>query len=349
MVLANKNATGLFLAAIGLMLATGFAITQSSYYAENRSLLALAITCDLTLLVPLLYSFWARRNRVAAITVIPVFVLSLLIASLIIPRPQQQYLDFIKFSLVPIEIFAAGYLVIKIRRVRRHYRMHKAGVFDFLETLRASLLATLGRHRATEILTTELSVLYYAFFSWRTEREVPENTETFTYHQKCGYPGVVALFVFLIMIETFALHLLLSRFSPVLAWVFSGLSVYALVFLLGDFIAVKKRPLYFSEDAFVLRLGLRWRATLPLSQIASWEKARRTCTGEKSLRLEAVLFGSPNFIIRLRRPVTAFGLYGLKKNFAVLFLCLDDPTAFEKILQTRIGGRVPSDPINSAE
>lgn len=336
MVLSNTAATRLCVSTAGMALATSFAITQTSYYDENRSLLAFAITCDLTLFLPLLYFFWARRNRVAMITVVPVFVLALAAASWLIPQAQQQYLDLIKLSLAPLEIFAVGYLVIKVRRVTQSYRLRKAGTPDFLAALHAALTEILGRPRAVEIITTEVCLFYYAFFSLRHAPEIPEAASAFTYHKKSAYAAVVAVFMLIILVETFALHLLIARFNTTAAWLLSGLSMYAVIFLWGDLNAARKRPIYFDGNDLVIRTGLRWRAIIPLAQIDSWERATRTRAHKESPRLESVLFGAPNLVIYLRRPLTARGFYGLKKEFEILALGIDDPASFEKTLRERV-------------
>ena len=336
MVITNKISTQFLVVATSLTLAISFLLPRTSYFTESPSLFSLAIIFDLTFFLPMLYLAWTRRAGVAAITAIPVFVLAIFIASFLLPSAQQQYLELMKWLLVPVEFFVAGYLISKARRSLQRYRALRVSELDFLETLHATLRETFGRHRAVEILATEICIFYYAFFSWRHKLEISAETSAFTYHKKSGYVSVAFVFAFLIAIETVAMHVLLLRLSAPVAWGLSILSLYGLIFLLADLNAVRQRPLCLERDDLKVRIGLRWRVSIPLTQIKSFEETRRIATDKKGKLLNAVLFGAPNLIIRLQCPMTAIGLYGLKKKFEILALCVDELDQLKKILQERI-------------
>lgn len=114
-------------------------------------------------------------------------------------------------------------------------------------------------------------MFHYALFAWKTSPELPSGVRGFTYHHKNGYTGIAAIFIFLIAIETVALHLLVMHWSTALAWILSSLSVYGIFFLLGDMNAAKNRPIFIEEDTLVLRIGTRWRIRIPFRDIASYQ------------------------------------------------------------------------------
>lgn len=88
----------------------------------------------------------------------------------------------------------------------------------------------------------------------RSTRSSPRD-RAFTYHRKSLYPALFLVVLLLIIVETLALHLLIQRWSPGIAWLLTGLSLYSIFWIIGDFND--------DVDAFRAELGRRHPAEHP--------------------------------------------------------------------------------------
>jgi hypothetical protein len=138
--------------------------------------------------------------------------------------------------------------------------------------------------------------------------------------------------------ELVALHFLLVRWHPAAAWVHFALAAYGLIWLLGDYRAILRRPLEVSEEGLRLRCGIRWNGRVTWDQISGWEVLswRDDVPSEKDFRSLAV-FGKPHYLLRLKEPVELTGPYGLRQKVSCLGLGVDDRQRFEEILSRRVG------------
>ncbi len=332
---ATKNRLHfLFLTAVISILGVSYFIISSGFYVSNRSVFSLAITVDICLLIPALYFFLIRKRKVSKITLIPVIILSYTLASFLLPADGQSYLKIIKFLLAPLELLAVGYLIYKVRKVTLEHRSNARNSKDFMVNLRKSLYTTFGENKAADIMATEVSFFYYAFFGWGKTKEMG-NEQAFTYHKTCGYSWVVGVFFFLILLETFSLHLLISQWSITAAWILSALSVYSLVFLFADFNAAKKRPILVLEDHLNIRIGLRWWVNIPFDQILYIEKGY-AWKDKKEGYVNASLMGSENIMIILKEPMKMKGFYGISKNVTKLALSIDNKDEFYTLIQKKM-------------
>ena len=71
------------------VLTVSFFIVRSTAFADNTDLLSLAVTLDLVLLVPGVYFLLVVSLGWRKLTVIPVFVLSLVSAHLLLPESGE--------------------------------------------------------------------------------------------------------------------------------------------------------------------------------------------------------------------------------------------------------------------
>lgn len=308
-----------------------FVLVQSSPYAAEPALFSLAITLDLTIVLPGLYMLAAWRCGWPKLSVIPVFVVCLVAANLLLPDEHQAAVGWVEIGLFPLEIAAVAVLIYKVRKITAGYRNAGTGGAGFIETLEEVLVDVLGSRRLARVMVTEISVFHYAFFAWRKEPETGGSEAAFSCHVKCGYGAIVAVFVFLILLETVCLHILLSLWSAALAWTLTAISLYSLLFLVADFSASRLRPIVIEGGELVLRIGLRWRARLPLDDILAVERGSIP-ENERKRYLKAVLFGSPDVLLELKRPCTLTGFYGIERRSDRIAPAVDDAAAFVKAL-----------------
>jgi hypothetical protein len=134
------------------------------------------------------------------------------------------------------------------------------------------------------------------------------------------YAGVLS---FLVVVETAAAHLALAMWKPVIAWISTISSAYALIWLAGDAQAIRLYPVAIAGDTLRLTIGMRWRTAIPLADIASVTEIHSVPDGALSLALLV-----PTVLVTLRAPVEVIGLLGRRRRADRIALTIDDPKAF---------------------
>lgn len=285
------------------VLAVEITIVHSHLFAMNVDVAAWGVTFDLAICIPAIYYFVVvRSGRARAMTTAPVFVISALIAAAILPRDHQQFLHQLRLVAIPLDLITI-YLV--IRQLRSGVRPN--GV-------------------VAQFVAAEIAILRYALFSWRDEPRVPEGATAVTVHERSGWGSIAACFVVIIAFESIGVHLLIAHWSTPIAWVMTSLDLYGILWVIGDYRALRLCPTLITNDAIELHYGLRWTATIPRDNIASvepireWKKSRTT--------LKVAMLDDPRVIVRLREPIVAHGLAGLRKTVDAIAILPDDEAAF---------------------
>ncbi|MCI0697760.1 hypothetical protein L0337_37905 [candidate division KSB1 bacterium] len=313
--------------------ATEMWIVHSAYFLQNPSVISFAMTLDLVMGLPALYYiFVVRQRRIPAITLVPVLVLAIVIAGFILPATQQAPVDFIKKFIPLLELFVLGFIAIKIRTIVKHYHQAKLTEIYFTDALAASLERTLGAWPIVPILVTEFSLLYYAVAGWFKQFKSWDSSHlAFSYHRKTGYAAVLGALALVLIVETAALHILLQQWSTLAAWIFTGLSLYSLLWLIGDYHAQRLHPIVLSKTHLHLRAGLRWRATITLSDIEAVQKANPR-ERKAADYVSFAIFGQPRLVIDLKQPVIVTGLFGITRKVRRIGLAVDDERQFREAL-----------------
>ena len=192
--------------------------------------LGLAITIDLLLVIPLVYFLLIRKTAIPKTTVMPVLVLGLVIGTVWLPKNEQFYIELFKAWVLPVvEVIVVTFVVFKVRKVLKTYKRQKSDVFDFYIVLQNTCAEFLPK-RLVMPFVTEVAVFYYSFVNWKS---LKLNENEFTYHKDSGLRAVLCVFIFLILIETAALHILLVKWNVIVDWILFGLSFYTALQVLG--------------------------------------------------------------------------------------------------------------------
>lgn len=289
----------------------------------RSTVVASALALDLTVTAPALaWVTLVRTRRVPWIVLPPAFVVGYVLALATLPGEQGAVLDALGWLAAPAEGALVAWIVV---RARRAYAAAPAGPADFATRFRVAARRTLGSRVPADILTTEIAVLYHAFRPRGPSRG--PGADSFTVHREAGYPAVASVVALLVVVETSAVHLLVGLWSTTVAWVLSGLGVYAIAWLLGDGRALGARPTRVTATHLRLRVGLRWEADVPRSRIA---EVRRLRPGDASEGegLRAVVIGAPNVRLAFHEPVEVTGMYGIRRRVRVVRLRVDEADRF---------------------
>lgn len=271
------------------------AVLRSRAFATNPDVAAWGVTFDLTITIPLLYWwFVVRPKHAGALTLGSLFVVCTMVAALLVPRPQQSFLHDLKYLVAALEVVL---IATAVRRLGR------------------------GEGRMSALLTSEAAMMSYALTGWWRKPERVEGRAV-TFHQRSGWGSIVACMLVLIAAEGLAAHLFLATWSAKAAWGWTFLDVWAALWLVGDYHALRLRRTWLGDDALHLRVGMRWTATIPLANIASIEPIREWKKQRGVLRV--AMLDDPRWLIALHEPVIAHGLAGIRREIRALAVLPDD-------------------------
>ena len=138
--------------------------------------------------------------------------------------------------------------------------------------------------------------------------------------------------IFLVAVEMVTIHILAAKWSPILAWILTGLSIYSALQLIGIIRSVPKRPLIINDNELILRFGMLSETSVPIEAIdtialadsSDFDKEKTT----KTLSLLGELENS-NVVIQLKTPQQLQFIYGKPKSYTKLLLFVDDNQSFK--------------------
>lgn len=330
-------------------------LIQSPYFNQGvvqSDNFVLAISIDFVLTIPIIYYFIIRKTKIPNLTAITLMIAGLFLGLYFLPKENQNYLEFFKTYFFPVlELGIFGVVIWKVRVAIKKYKSLKTVdseiSFDFFTVLKNSCEEILPKLPAS-LLATEIAVIYYSILNWKSKKTNP--TKEFTYHKNSGTVGLLGALVFIIAVETIAIHLLLGMWSHIAAWVLTILSIYTGFQLLAFAKSFSKRPILIENDILYLRYGIMSETEVKLKNIKSIEISEKPL--EELIEIEAIenkakskLYKklSPlgnleqhNIIIRLHKKTTLNGFYGIKKEFEVLAFHVDEKVDFKNQIQKRI-------------
>jgi hypothetical protein len=300
-------------AALAAVYVAVFAVVGSAMFARAPDRIALAATFDLTVTATLaVWWLGVRRGAVPWWFAVATLSWGVAIARAHVPHAPLGALVAVGAAL---EVVTVGWLLVRIRRVIRGARAARdAGPIGALE---AGFVAARIPSRVAAILASEIAAVGLALTGWFRRPRAGFSMRSTDW---LLYAGV---FGFLIVVETAAAHIALAMWKPVIAWISTISSVYALIWLVGDAQAIRLYPVAITGDTLRVTIGVRWRAAIRLADIASVTETTSVPAGALSLALVA-----PTVLVTLRAPVEVVGLLGRRRRADRIALTIDDPRAF---------------------
>ena len=109
------------------------------------------------------------------------------------------------------------------------------------------------------------------------------------------------------------------------------LDLWAVIWLLGDYHALRLHRSVLTADTLEIRLGMRWSADVPLSSIASIEEVRKEKDWKRRDVMRLAMLDDPRWLVVLHEPVVAKGLAGFRREIRALALLPDDDEAISAL------------------
>ena len=324
----NTRQMALFLLPIAVLLAAYY-ISTSHLLLSNKEV-AIGITLDLTLTLPVFYFLAIRKTKIPKITVIPVFVLGLILSKVLLPEELHTSANLIQLYVLPIvELTVLSIIGYKIYSVRKAYKSAKEGNIDFYEAFHKAAVEVTKNERLANFLTTEISSFAYAFFIWRKPKK---GENQFSIYKESGNIAVFGGVILALIAEGFALHFWIEMYSPVVAWILTIASAYFLIQVIGHIKAMKRRFVSVKDGQIIYRYGIFGKAVIDINQIEKMESSiydlkipadRKAQHANLLNELERT-----NLAIYLKEEVEIEKMYGFKKSGDVILFQVDEVQKF---------------------
>lgn len=297
------------------------------------------MTLDLVIVIPGLFYFLVVRPKGnSPALVIPVVALCMLVAGRLIPAGYQESLVSIKRLSPILELVIIGVLAVRLRRFAAAYREAKASSVYFTDALFSGFQKALSDRIIFNIIFVEFFLVYFSFAGWflKPPAQRPEQSQ-FSYHRKSGYTAILAMLLLILTVETVALHMIVTHWSVIAAWILTVLSIYGALWLIGDYHAVRVHPFIVAPGMLYLRTGLRWRVNIPLEAVKDVRAGSPENPKAGDYLRASILW--PRASIILKTPVEVHGLFGRRKIVRRIGVSVDDPeslkSAIEKLSPSR--------------
>ena len=292
-----------------------------------------ALSADLIFTIPVVYYLLIRKTKIPKTTVVPFIILGIIAGRYFLPVEHQGIIDFAQTIGVPlIEFSILGFLIFRVRKIVLEFRKAKNESPDFVTTLRKAA-QELFSGKLAEVFVLEISMIYYCFFAWKKPKL---REHAFTYHRKNDLHLIFGIFIGLVIVETFVFHILVERWSPIIAWIGTFLSTYSIVQIVGIIKSASRRPIIFEEDKILLRFGMMHETEVRFDEIKNIELSRRTIANHPLAQKMGTALTGHNVIIFLKNENILLGLFGIKKKYNTLMLHVDDHIKFKEMVEKKI-------------
>jgi len=293
--------------------------------------IALGLSLDLTLTATAA-TWWlgVRRGGLPRRAPFVVLAVGALTARLLLSTGLPGAPGLALAAALALELATLALIAVRVRRLVRGLR-RGAGLPAILRI--ADALEDVGiPRRVARILTTELATMSLALTGW--VRRAPR--AGFSVHRTHCSLAIHAVLGFLIALETVALHLLIARVSEVGAWISTGCSIYAVLWLVGDAHALRLGRIRVERDALVIEIARRWAAVVPRRVIITARpetSIARDARGRPAAGTLDLAVETPTVALELAAPITARGPFGLTRTGTRIALTVDDPDGFLAALE----------------
>ena len=311
------------LALVGLLII----VLKSTTYSQHLNLMSFAVTFDFLVTIPLIYYLLIRKTTISNQSVSLVFTLTLLLATVFIPKENQYYLTIFKTWVFPLlEFILIGFLIQKVHIAIQKTKVNTAQDTDFFIHLQ-HILVDIVPQRMVIPFATEIAVFYYGFVYWK-KRKLAVNE--FSYHKNSAIIPILVAFMLSGIIELFVIHNIVKKWNENAALILSLLSAYTVLQLYGIIKAIPKRPIVLTDKAIELRYSFLNEATI------AYENIKNICVYTKEIDKYSVIkhfspFGKiegNTVLITLKKEITYQSIYGIKRKFKNNVLHVDNREAF---------------------
>lgn len=317
-----------------LLISTLFLVVNSSFFIEYPKELSIGITLDLLITIPFVYFLIIRKKEIPKITVVTLFVIGIVIASIIIPKQHQALLSQIKTFILPaVELGVFSFLIFKARKIIQEFKKQHSNHLVFYNAMQQAVSAVFP-NKIGELLATEIAVVYYGFLAWK-KRTLKENE--FSYHKNGTSVSIIMGLMLVVLIETIAVHTLVQKWNVIVAWLLTFLSIYTCLQLFSLMLSLSKIPIEVDliSKILTLKYGFFGEAVIPFGNIKGIDLTEKDLPTDKSIIPFSPLgnLDTHNIVLHLNKKAVFKSFYGMQKTYISIAFFVDKKHQFKKVIE----------------
>ncbi|WP_066072552.1 beta-carotene 15,15'-monooxygenase [Neobacillus soli] len=308
---------------------------------EKTNIIVIASMIDLALISPILFMAWKRKlnwkNLIIGIAGGLILVRFLIPMEYLAPFEAVTWIGFaVEGVLFLVEVLIIVTLVKYLPKIVRSVKNSSQPViFSFPNTVDKEIRPI----TIIRIICSEMLMFYYAFAAWRKKPQSGENV--FTLHQKSSLIAMQVMLIHAVILETVGLHWFFHEKSVILSVILLIINVYTVIFFVGDIQTVRHNPLQVTEEKMYLSIGLMKRMEITWSdieEIIDEPQQLKQKLSKNTIQFMARDFEEiqPTVILKLKRPIQAILIMGMKKEYNQVAIRVDEPVRFKEVLKEKI-------------
>ncbi|WP_404447682.1 hypothetical protein LG307_02510 [Sutcliffiella horikoshii] len=239
---------------------------------------------------------------------------------------SRIYLSDLFWIVIAIEACIVTYIIFSV--IKSIIGFKNKSREDFNINIRKVLEQKFGKSFLIEFVIIELNVFYYSLLVWfKKSRTAEQNGKAFTYHRSSEMKTFIIVFAILITGEGILFHYLLQKWNEGIAWIFTILNVYGLLYLVGFYNSAKHLPHMITQEKMIIRLGFQSNITIDIANIEQINRAKEIELGmkiPKTTYYSLLKLDTPHAEITLKEPVEMRGSYGMRKMVDKVVFRADD-------------------------
>ncbi|ASK61000.1 hypothetical protein CFK37_01615 [Virgibacillus phasianinus] len=329
---------------VSLIFAANSALYYSPVYDSVPSLAVWGSVFDLMFMIPLLTYLLILRRRYPFKYLGGVVLACYLLANLVIPSQHMQQITMFSYLIIAfesifvcLELYILFTIIVKLPRIISSFRSNNTVPYFYTKAINA-YSDHLSVNRMAEVLLSEMSLFYYALFSWR--KKVPEAADNyFTYHKNSSVITIYIMLIHATVLETVGLHYLLHEWNVIISWGILGLNAYGVLFFIGEINAIRLSPFIIQHKRLYMQVGLTKSAVIPfdsIEQLRTYEGPEKLSKSDQKRTMDAtvkdIFNNKPSLEIVLREKIVVRYMYGFKKSVDRILLNVDNDESFRTAL-----------------
>ncbi|KQO10826.1 hypothetical protein [Paenibacillus sp. Leaf72] len=329
----KKNNVIVFLLVSAIIVLADALLVQSLLFVQHAEVLGTAIVADFVLVIPLLLYFLVyRKIKKPLLGVLPLAIAGYFAILMLMPKTDNVAVVIAKYTLLPLELAFISYELYKLYRIVRAFKSNWQPDVHPMDTMRISLQTVVRSPRLAAWLLQDISVVYYAFLTWRRKPYIRSETAVYTYHENTNSLIIVLFLSKILLLEGAVVHFLLAQWSPLVAWVLSIGNVWFIILLVANYRAMRLSPILMNDRSIHIQYGIQLRVKIDINNVASVKlvspeelKERREKEGQAAIQPHGV---EPNVSIRLKENLVAYGLFSSQRSVREVYIFIDQPQVF---------------------
>ncbi|PFG12091.1 hypothetical protein [Bacillus sp. es.036] len=342
-----------------IIIVPNYLVMQTQVVGPIDDRVGIGTALDLSIILPLLLYFFGFRKRVSWILLCGLVFFGVLLANWMIPSHADAHLTYFNVMVIVLEVGVIAFefvlfiaILKRIPILIKNYQMEKTIHHHFLLSFSRAIQQTFTFQNKRlnkfgfllRLVATDLAAIYYCLFSWRKKRQANvEHVNSFTFHTDGGYLGVFYMLVHAMVIEIIAVHMMVAQYSHVAAWIVTFFDLYALLFIISDYQAIRLSPVILSEKGIHFQKGIRqygfieWNAVKAISENKKSPEEVKQDRASVEFALHGLEREQAPFVIELNRTVEMNQVFGFKKSIEHVYVKVDKPYAFRDKVNHYLG------------